>query len=99
MRRKGAPVAAVALALIALEANAQKWPARPIEMIIPFPAGSGMDVIGRAVASALAEQSSQQLVVNNRDGAPGTIGFKAVAPDTPDGMQLAFGPTRPNANA
>ena len=99
MRRKGAPVAAVALALIALEANAQKWPARPIEMIIPFPAGSGMDVIGRAVASALAEQSGQQVVVNNRDGASGTIGFNALAAATPDGSTIAFGPTTPIANA
>jgi tripartite-type tricarboxylate transporter receptor subunit TctC len=99
MRRKGAPVAAVALALIVLEANAQKWPARPIEMIIPFPAGSGMDVIGRAVASALAEQSGQQVVVNNRDGASGTIGFNALAAATPDGSTIAFGPTTPIANA
>jgi tripartite-type tricarboxylate transporter receptor subunit TctC len=99
MRRKGAPVAAVALALIALEANAQKWPARPIEMIIPFPAGSGVDVIGRAVASALAEQSGQQVVVNNRDGASGTIGFNALAAATPDGSTIAFGPTTPIANA
>ena len=99
MRRKGALVAAVALALIALEANAQKWPARPIEMIIPFPAGSGMDVIGRAVASALAEQSGQQVVVNNRDGASGTIGFNALAAATPDGSTIAFGPTTPIANA
>ena len=99
MRRKGALVAAVALALIAPEANAQKWPARPIEMIIPFPAGSGMDVIGRAVASALAEQSGQQVVVNNRDGASGTIGFNALAAATPDGSTIAFGPTTPIANA
>ena len=53
MRWKGALVAAIALAPIAFEANAQKWPARPIEMIIPFPAGSGVDVIGRAVASCI----------------------------------------------
>jgi len=99
MRRKGALVAAVALALIALEANAQKWPARPIEMIIPFPAGSGVDVIGRAVASALAEQSGQQVVVNNRDGGSGTIGFNALAAATPDGSTIAFGPTTPIANA
>jgi tripartite-type tricarboxylate transporter receptor subunit TctC len=68
-------------------------------MIIPFPAGSGMDVIGRAVASALAEQSGQQVVVNNRDGASGTIGFNALAAATPDGSTIAFGPTTPIANA
>ena len=99
MRRKGAPVAAVALAPIAFEANAQKWRARPIEIIIPFPAGSGVDLIGRAVASALADQSGQQVVVNNRDGASGTIGFNALAAATPDGSTIAFGPTTPIANA
>lgn len=99
MRWKGAFVAAIALAPIAFEANAQKWPARPIEMIIPFPAGSGVDVIGRAVASALADQSGQQVVVNNRDGASGTIGFNALAAATPDGSTIAFGPTTPIANA
>jgi tripartite-type tricarboxylate transporter receptor subunit TctC len=99
MRWKGAFVAAIALAPIALEANAQKWPARPIEMIIPFPAGSGVDLIGRAVASALADQSGQQVVVNNRDGASGTIGFNALAAATPDGSTIAFGPTTPIANA
>jgi tripartite-type tricarboxylate transporter receptor subunit TctC len=99
MRWKGALVAAISLAPIALEANAQKWPVRPIEMIIPFPAGSGVDVIGRAVASALADQSGQQVVVNNRDGASGTIGFNALAAATPDGSTIAFGPTTPIANA
>jgi tripartite-type tricarboxylate transporter receptor subunit TctC len=99
MKWKGAPVVAFALALIALEAKAQKWPARPIDMIIPFPAGSGVDVIGRAVASALADQSGQQVVVNNRDGASGTIGFNTLAAATPDGSTIAFGPTTPIANA
>jgi tripartite-type tricarboxylate transporter receptor subunit TctC len=99
MRRKGVLVAAVALALIAPEADAQKWPARPIEMMIPFPAGSGVDVIGRAVASALADQSGQQVIVNNRDGASGTIGFNALAAAAPDGSTIAFGPTTPIANA
>jgi tripartite-type tricarboxylate transporter receptor subunit TctC len=99
MRRKDALVAALVLALIAPEADAQKWPARPIEMIIPFTAGSGVDVIGRAVASALAEQSGQQVIVNNRDGASGTIGFNALATATPDGSTIAFGPTTPIANA
>ncbi len=99
MKWKGALAVAIAFAPIAFEAEAQKWPARPIEMIIPFPAGSGVDVIGRAVATALAEQSGQQVVVNNRDGASGTIGFNALAAVTPDGNTIGFGPTTPIANA
>jgi tripartite-type tricarboxylate transporter receptor subunit TctC len=52
MKWKGALAVAIALAPIAFEAEAQKWPARPLEMIIPFPAGSGVDVIGRTVGPA-----------------------------------------------
>jgi tripartite-type tricarboxylate transporter receptor subunit TctC len=84
------------LALVTPDANAQK--SRTIEMIIPFPAGSGVDVIGRSVAAALSEQLGQQVVVNNRDGASGTIGFNALAAATPDGNTIAFGPTTPIAN-
>ncbi len=90
---------AMPFALVALDAGAQKWPSRPIEMIIPFPAGGGVDVIGRSVANALSEQLGQQVVVNNRDGAAGTIGFNALAGAAPDGNTIGFGPTTPIANA
>jgi tripartite-type tricarboxylate transporter receptor subunit TctC len=90
-------IALLPLALVTLDANAQK--SRLIDMIIPFPAGSGVDVIGRSVAAALSEQLGQQVVVNNRDGASGTIGFNALAAAAPDGNTIAFGPTTPIANA
>lgn len=88
---------ALPLAVFTFDANAQR--SRTIEMIIPFPAGSGVDVIGRSVAAALSEQLGQQVVVNNRDGASGTIGFNALAAAVPDGNTIAFGPTTPIANA
>ena len=88
---------ALSLVLISLGANAQR--SRPMEMIIPFPAGSGVDVIGRSIAAALAEQLGQQVVVTNRDGASGTIGFNALAAAAPDGNTIVFGPTTPIANA
>lgn len=91
--------AALSLALGVLAANAQGWPSRTIEMIIPFPAGSGVDAIGRAVATALSEQLGQQVVVTNRDGASGTIGFNALAAAAPSGYTIAFGPSTPIANA
>jgi tripartite-type tricarboxylate transporter receptor subunit TctC len=81
------------------DANAQKWPSRPIDMIIPFPAGGGVDVIGRSVATALSTQLGQQVVVNNRDGAAGTLGFNTLAAAAPDGHTIGFGPTTPIANA
>ena len=80
-------------------AYAQSWPSRQIEMIIAFPAGSGVDVIGRALAQAIAQQTGQNVIVLNRDGAAGTLGFATLAAAAPDGHTLAFGPTTPIANA
>src|SRR5688572_10112739 len=80
-------------------AAAQSWPSKQIEMIIAFPAGSGVDVIGRAVGAAIAQQVGQSVVVLNRDGAAGTLGFGALAGAAPDGHSIAFGPTTPIANA
>lgn len=79
--------------------HAQTWPTRPIEVIIPFPAGGSVDVIARAVATALSEKFHQQVVVTNREGASGTVGFNALASATPDGHTLGMGPTTPIANA
>jgi len=78
---------------------AQSWPSRQVEMIIAFPAGTGIDVIGRAVAVAITQRSGQNIVVLNRDGASGTLGFGALAAAAPDGHTIGFGPTTPIANA
>jgi tripartite-type tricarboxylate transporter receptor subunit TctC len=91
-------VAAIAIASVAVDADAQSWPSRPIDVIIPFPAGGSVDVIGRAVAAAIGEELGQQVVIANRDGASGTIGFNALANAAPDGYMLGAGPT-PIANA
>jgi tripartite-type tricarboxylate transporter receptor subunit TctC len=82
-----------------LAARAQNWPARPMDMIIPFPAGGGVDVIGRAVAKAMSVDLGQNIVIANRDGAAGTVGFNALASAAPDGYTLGAGPTTPIANA
>jgi len=84
---------------IAGDVCAQSWPSRPIEMIIPFAAGGGVDIIGRSVASAIADQLGQNIVVVNRDGAGGTLGFGQLATSAPDGYTLGFGPTTPISNA
>jgi tripartite-type tricarboxylate transporter receptor subunit TctC len=80
-------------------AGAQTFPSRPVEMIIPFTAGSGLDVNGRAVATAMADQLKQPVIVMNRDGAAGTIGFGALATSSADGQVIGFGPTTPISNA
>ena len=87
------------LALMSTSAGAQTFPSRPVEMIIPFTAGSGLDVNGRAVATSMADQLKQPIVVMNRDGAAGTIGFGALATSPPDGQVIGFGPTTPISNA
>jgi tripartite-type tricarboxylate transporter receptor subunit TctC len=99
MISKYALAVAMLLAVGAVDVHAQAWPTRPIEVIIPFPAGGSSDVIGRSVASALSELLGQQVVVNNRDGASGTIGFNALANAAADGYTIGFGPTTPIANA
>jgi tripartite-type tricarboxylate transporter receptor subunit TctC len=82
--------AAAALALPALPrlASAQAWPAKPIRAIIPFTAGSTVDIVGRIVLEPLASQLGQTIVVENRGGAGGTIGTAAVARAEPDGYTI-----------
>src|ERR1700751_3172088 len=67
------------LVLMSGIASAQQYPSRPVEMIIPFTAGSGLDVNGRTIASSLSKELKQPVIVINRDGAAGTIGFGALA--------------------
>ena len=91
--------AAAGLLLLTTGAIAEQWPSRPMEMIIPFSAGGGVDTTGRRIARAMSEQLGQNIVVSNRDGASGSIGFNALAQAAPDGYTLGGGPTTPIANA
>ena len=89
-RRRFLNLAAAALATPALPrlACAQSWPARPIRAMIPFSAGSSLDIVGRIVLDPLSSQLGQTIVVENRGGAGGTIGTAAVAKADPDGYTL-----------
>jgi tripartite-type tricarboxylate transporter receptor subunit TctC len=89
----------IALMLMSGIANAEQYPSRPVEIIIPFTAGSGLDVNGRAVATSLSSQLKQSVFVKNRDGAAGTIGFGDLASASADGYVIGFGPTTPITNA
>jgi len=91
--------AALFLALCVPSGAQQKYPSRNIEMIIPFAVGGGVDLIGRAVGASLAEQFKQNVIVINRDGAAGTLGFGQLASASPDGHMIGFGPSTPIANA
>ncbi|MSQ70237.1 MAG: tripartite tricarboxylate transporter substrate binding protein [Betaproteobacteria bacterium] len=67
---------------------AQGYPARPIRMIVPFPAGGGLDTIAREIAQKIGANIGQPLVVENRSGAGGSIGTEATARSTPDGYTI-----------
>jgi len=81
----GAALATPAMPRLAF---AQKWPARPIRAIVPFSAGSTIDIIGRIVLEPLSAALGQNIVVENRGGAGGTIGTALVARAEPDGYTI-----------
>ena len=83
--------AAFAVLLCAAPAFAQQdYPNRPITMIVPFPAGGGVDVIGRIVAEKLAAALGQPVVIDNRGGAAGVIGTRIAKAAVPDGYTLVM---------
>ena len=67
---------------------AQNWPVKTIRAVVPFSIGSTIDIIGRIVAEPLAAQLGQQIIIENRGGAGGSIGTAAVAQAEPDGYTL-----------
>ncbi|KCB23375.1 tripartite tricarboxylate transporter substrate binding protein BugE [Bordetella hinzii] len=81
--------AALALAAVALSAHAE-FPDRPITLIVPFPAGGPTDIVGRVAAAKAGEILGQQIVVENRTGASGTIGMAATARAKPDGYTVGL---------
>ena len=85
--------AAVVLGLSAGLAHAQNFPNRPITLVIPFAPGGSTSIVGRGVADKMGELLGEKVVVDNRPGAGGTIGTKAVAKSEPDGYTLVLGYT------
>jgi len=81
-------VAAALLLALAPRAFADDYPNRPVRLIIPFPPGGSNDVVGRLVAQQLSNKLGQQVYVDNRGGAGGTIGTEACATAAPDGYTI-----------
>jgi tripartite-type tricarboxylate transporter receptor subunit TctC len=81
-------IAALTGLLLAGAAYAQAWPAKPVRMVIPYPAGGSIDVSGRRLAEDLAAELGQAIVVENRAGANGIIATDAVAKAAPDGYTM-----------
>jgi tripartite-type tricarboxylate transporter receptor subunit TctC len=85
------PGAALACALGPPAAGAATWPAKPVHLVIPFPAGGATDYAARAVGGGLAELWGQAVVFDNRAGAGSTLGTQIGAKSAPDGYTLVMG--------
>jgi tripartite-type tricarboxylate transporter receptor subunit TctC len=83
-------VAAVA-APFTFAQGAANYPAKPVRLVVPFPAGGTTDILARAVAQKLSEAWGRQMIVDNRPGAGGNIGSDLVAKSAPDGYTLLMG--------
>lgn len=87
-RRLLCAFAAFVCALTPASAFAQTYPTRPIRMLVPFAAGGTVDIVARLVSANLAEDLGQQLIVENKGGAGGTIGAALLAKSPGDGYTL-----------
>lgn len=86
----------IAATALPIAAGAQPaWPERSVQVLVPFPAGGVVDILGRAMATALSERLGASLVVVNRDGASGAIAARALAAARPDGATIGFFPAGP----
>ena len=96
----GLGILAVQLCLLgAVQAAEPAFPARPVRFVVPFPPGTSTDVVARLVAQRLAERFGQQVVVDNRAGASGTLGVAIVAQAAPNGYTWTLGTTTTHALA
>jgi len=78
------------LLLIASTAFAQSYPSKPIKIVVPFPAGGGTDLVARLITDKLSRMWGQQVIVDNRPGAGGTIAMDLAAKSPPDGYTLVL---------
>jgi tripartite-type tricarboxylate transporter receptor subunit TctC len=82
---------ALALSVVGGAALGQQYPAKPVRMVVPYPAGGGSDLMARAVSKKLSEKLGQSVIVDNRGGATGMIGTDIAAKSPPDGYTLLLG--------
>src|SRR6267142_5579931 len=74
-------------------AQAQNYPNHPITLVIPFAPGGSTSIVGRGIADKMSDLLGEKVIVDNRPGAGGTVGTKAVAKSDPDGYTLVLGYT------
>ena len=89
-------VAAIGTLLVA-QAAAQTYPTKPIRIVVPFPAGGGVDFMGRVIGQELGKKLGQQVAIDNRAGANGIVGLEALKTAPPDGYTIAAASAGPLA--
>ena len=90
-RMLGAAAAALALAAPWQAALAQAWPAKPVTIVVPFPAGGGTDAFARPLFAAMTKSTGKQFIIDNKGGAGGTLGAGLAARAAPDGYTFFMG--------
>lgn len=88
MRTKTHWLIASTLALAALAAQAQAWPAKPIKLVVSYPPGGTVDAVARIIATPLSQRLGQPVIVDNRGGAGGAIGGDLAAKSAADGYTV-----------
>jgi len=83
-------LAGVFLVLLAAGVQAQDYPNRPVRLVVPFPPGGTLDIVGRLLAKDLQELWGQPVVIDNRAGAAGNIGVDVAAKSAPDGYTMVI---------
>jgi tripartite-type tricarboxylate transporter receptor subunit TctC len=91
--RKSLFIAVAGLAAAFTSVQAQDFPTRPITLVIPFAPGGSTTIVGRGVAEKMSTLLGEKIIVDNRPGAGGTVGTRAVAKSEPDGYTLLLGYT------
>lgn len=86
-----------AIVMASASVHAQNYPAKPVRVIAPFPAGGSSDLVARIVAQKMGEATGQQFIVDNRPGAGGTLGTELAARAPADGYTLVIGNFAPLA--
>jgi len=85
-----AAIMALSTALVPLTGRAAGFPDKPLRLLVPFPAGGAADLMARMLAQHLGEQLGQQVVIDNRGGAGGSVAAELVARAPADGYTLLF---------
>ncbi|MDB5745113.1 MAG: hypothetical protein JWR68_3428 [Polaromonas sp.] len=81
-------IGAASLVAASMASHAQSWPERPVRLVVPFPAGGATDLVARVIAQRVSKDIGQQVIVDNKAGAGGTIGSAEAAKGAADGYTL-----------